>query len=76
MAKKDEVLKSFLTHELLFRKYEVQEENLPKTVREALTSDISIVKAIALIVEGLDGTSPVTEHVLRNQVIQFLNEAL
>jgi hypothetical protein len=27
-------------------------------------------------VEGLDGTSPVTDSVLRNQVTQFLNEAL
>jgi hypothetical protein len=76
MARKDDILKSFLTHELLENKYELKKEVLPTTVREALNSDKPIVKAIALIVEGLDGTSPVTDSVLRNQVTQFLNEAL
>jgi len=76
MARKDEILKSFLTHELLEKKYELKWEELPQTVRDALKSDVPIVKAIALIVEGLDGISPVTDSVLRNQVTQFLNEAL
>lgn len=76
MAKKDDILISFLTHELLENKYELKKEELPTTVREALKSNKPIVKAIALIVEGLDGTSPVTDSVLRNQVTQFLNEAL
>lgn len=76
MARKDDILKSFLTHELLESKYELRNNQLPTTVREALNSNIPIVKAIALIVEGLDGTSQVTDTVLRNQVTQFLNEAL
>lgn len=76
MARKDDILRSFLTHELLESKYELKQEELPKTVREALNSDIPIVKAIALIVEGLDGSSPITDTVLRNQVTQFLNEAI
>lgn len=76
MARKDNILNSFLKHELLESKYGLKKEKLPKTVREALNSDIPIVKAIALIVEGLDGTSSVTDPVLRNQVTQFLNEAL
>jgi hypothetical protein len=76
MARKDDILKSFLTHELLESKYELKKEGLPSTVREALNSEKPIIKAIALIVEGLDGTSPVTDSVLRNQVTQFLNEAL
>ncbi|MER3374046.1 MAG: hypothetical protein RIM83_05355 [Allomuricauda sp.] len=76
MARKDDILKSFLTHELLENKYELKKEELPFTVREALNSDKPIIRAIALIVEGLDGTSTVTDSVLRNQVTQFLNEAL
>lgn len=76
MARKDIILKTFLTHELLETKYNLKQEQLPGTVREALNSDKPIIKAIALIVEGLDGTSPVTDSVLRNQVTQFLNEAL
>jgi hypothetical protein len=76
MARKDDILKSFLSHELLETKYDFNKEELPNTVREALNSDKPIIKTIALIVEGLDGTSPVTDSVLRNQVTQFLNEAL
>jgi hypothetical protein len=76
MARKDDILNSFLTHELIESKYELRNEQLPTTVREALNSRNPIVKAIALIVEGLDGTSPVTDPVLRNQITQFLNEAL
>ncbi len=76
MARKDDILKSFLNHELLTTKYELQNSDIPATVREALNSDKPIIKAIALIVEGLDGTSPVTDAVLRQQVTQFLNEAI
>ena len=76
MAKKDDILKSFLTHELLEDKYEFNKEELPSTIREALNSDKSIIKAIALIIEGLESNSPVTDSVLRNQVTQFLNETL
>jgi hypothetical protein len=76
MARKDDILRSFLTHELLVSKYDIKKEELPSSIREALNSDKSIIKAIALIVEGLDGSSPVTDSILRNQVTQFLNEAL
>jgi hypothetical protein len=76
MAKKDEILKSFLTHELLESKYELDKDGLPKTVRDALNSDITIIRTLALIIEGLDGSSPVTDSVLRNQVTQYLNEAI
>lgn len=76
MARKDVILRSFLNHKLLENKYKLKKEELPNTVRESLNSEKPIVKAIALIVEGLDGTSPVTDSVLRNQVTQFLNAAL
>ncbi len=76
MARKDDILKSFLTHELLENKYEFNKKDLPSTIREAINSNKPIIKAIALIIEGLDGTSPVTDSVLRNQITQFLNEAL
>jgi hypothetical protein len=76
MARKDDILKSFLSHEIIEHKYELKKEELPVSIREALASKIPIIKAIALIVEGLDGTSTVTDSVLRNQVTQFLNETL
>ena len=76
MARKDDILKSFLNHELVTEKYGVQDSDIPTTVREALNSDKPIIKAIALIVEGLDGTTTVTDAVLRQQITQFLNEAI
>lgn len=76
MARKDDILKSFLNHELLTSKYELKNSDIQVTVREALNSQKPIIKAIALIVEGLDGTTPVTDAVLRQQVTQYLNEAI
>lgn len=75
MARKDEILYSFLQHDLIAQKYEVASGDLPSTIREALNSDIPIIKAIALIVDGLESSPPVTDAVLRNQIIQFLNES-
>ncbi|PKQ45957.1 hypothetical protein [Confluentibacter flavum] len=76
MARKDDILKSFLTHELLESKYELKKEELPNTVREALNSDKPIVKAIALIVEGLEKSPTASDNELRNSVLQFLNTAI
>ncbi|MBK8330501.1 MAG: hypothetical protein IPL09_13810 [Bacteroidetes bacterium] len=76
MARKDDILKSFLTHELLETKYELKKDELPKTVREALNSDIPIVKAIALIVEGLEKSPKATDNELRISVLHFLNTAI
>ena len=76
MARKDEILKNFLNNEILKSKYEVEKSKIPSTVREALFSDEPIIKAIALIVDGLENSIPITDNALRNQVIQFLNEAI
>jgi len=76
MARKDDVLKTFLTHELLETKYELRTVELPSTVREALNSDIPIVKAIALIIAGLEKSPTATDNELRNTVLQYLNTAI
>lgn len=73
MARKDDILNGFLEHELLTSKYELKKEKIPSTVREALNSDISIVKVMALVVDGLESTSPITDLALRNQINQYLN---
>lgn len=76
MARKDDILKSFLNHKLLESKYELKKEELPSTIREALNSDKPIIKAIALIVEGLEKSPAATDNELRNSIIQFLNTAI
>jgi hypothetical protein len=76
MARKDDILKSFLTHELLESKYKLNRNDSPETIREALNSDIPIVKAIALIIEGLEKSPSATDNELRNSILQFLNTAI
>ena len=76
MARKDEILSSFLKHEMVTSKYELKESDIPSTVREGLLSDSPIVKAIALIVDGLESPIPISDAALRNQITQFLNEAI
>ncbi len=76
MARKDEIFCSFLKHEMLTSKYELKKFEIPSTVREGLSSDSPIIKAIALIVEGLESPIPITDAALRNQITQFLNEAI
>jgi hypothetical protein len=76
MARKDEILSTFLKHEILTSKYKLKESNIPSTVREGLISEYPIIKAIALIVDGLESPIPITDAALRNQITQFLNEAI
>ncbi len=76
MISKDYILKSFLSHEVLESKYNIKKEKLPSTVREALNSDIPIVKAIALIIERLENSPTATDNDLRNSILQYLNTAI
>jgi hypothetical protein len=76
MARKDEIFSSFLKHEIISKKYDLKKSDLPTTVSEALNSDNPIVKAIALIVDGLEASTPTTDAALRNTVLQYLNEAI
>jgi len=76
MARRDEILQSFLQNEMLSEKYELKKSEIPLTVREGLKSDSPIVKAISLIVDGLEAPTPLTDAALRNQILLFLNEAI
>jgi hypothetical protein len=55
MAKKDDIFISFMKHELIKSKYELNSEDIPSNVREAKNSNIPIVKIIAEIVDTIDG---------------------
>jgi hypothetical protein len=74
MARKDDILSNFLKHEMLNEKYELKKSDIPSTVREALNSDKPIVKAIALIVDGLESPTPITDAALNTQIRQYLQE--
>lgn len=75
MARKDDIFKSFLQHDILKEKYDVKDKELPSSIREGLVSEIPIIKSIALIVDGLESSMPVTDAALRNSITQYLNDA-
>lgn len=74
MARKDDILQSFLEHDILKSKYKIKGADMPNNVREALKSDVPIVKAIALIIENLESTQGITDKALRDLILIHLNQ--
>jgi hypothetical protein len=54
MAKKDEIFKSFMKHELLRDKYAIDDNSIPDTVKDAKNSNIPIIKIIGELVDSID----------------------
>lgn len=75
MARQDDLLQTFLAHDILKEKYKISPNDIPNSVREALNSKIPIIKTIALIVYNLESANAITDNGLRNIVTQYLNEA-
>lgn len=76
MTTKDRVLLSFLEHELITEKYKINKSELPKNLPEALDSKHTIIKAIALIIDGIETKTPISDIALRKQITAFLNDAI
>lgn len=75
MARKDDILQTFLEHEILKQKYKISKGERPGTVREGLTSSIPIIKTLSLIVDKLESSESVRDNDLRNLITQYLNQA-
>jgi hypothetical protein len=75
MARKDEILRSFLHHEILVSKYELTEHERNMSVTEALNSEKPIMKSIAMIVNTLEDSAATTDGRLYEMVVQYLNTA-
>lgn len=71
MARKDEILRSFLAHDLIKNQYKITEEELPTTVSAALKSKKPIIRAIAMFIDAIEGDT--TDKTLREQLINYLN---
>lgn len=70
MAKKDNLLKSFLADPLLKEKYGVDADSID-SLAEAEKSDVPIVKVIAKIVK-----SGQEDQATYNEIINYLNDTL
>lgn len=75
MARKDEILSSFLNHDLLRSKYGLKESDIPSTLRQALLSEVPIIRTIALIVDKLESSETTRDNDLRNVVTQYLSQS-
>jgi hypothetical protein len=53
MARRDDILNSFLAHEIILNKYKIKAKST-NTVKFALESNETIVKTLALIVDSLE----------------------
>lgn len=75
MARKDDILRSVMKHEILNDKYQLSDNDIPDSVKSALKSSVPIIKCIALIIDNLENATPTTDPVLRNIITQYLNES-
>jgi|GEM_PF-1258500 hypothetical protein len=78
MARKDDILKSLLDHEIFEGKYNISKGELPNTVDNAQSSREAIIKAIAMIIDDKEGrlsSSSSTDKELYKRINQYLNEA-
>ena len=76
MARKDDILKSFLEHEILKEKYKIKAAEIPCSIREAMKSNVPIIKAIALIIENLESSQVINDKALRDIILQHLNQTV
>ena len=70
----NELLNSFLDHELIQEKHKIQKKDLPNNLKDALESNKSIINSIAMIVQTIHSDSNITDKALKTKVSQHLNE--
>lgn len=75
MARKDDLIKTFLSHDKLRDKYNITEGEVSLSMNSALQSDKPIVCAIARIVNELEDNPSISDAKLYEKVILYLNTA-
>lgn len=70
----NELLNSFLDHEMIQEKHKIQKKDLPTNLKDALKSNKSIINSIAMIVQTIQSDSNITDKALKTKVSQHLNE--
>lgn len=70
----NELLTSFLDHELLQDKFKIQKADLPNNLKDALKSENAVVNSIALIIQTIQSESNISDKALKTKVSQHLNE--
>jgi hypothetical protein len=70
----NELLNSFLDHELLQDKYKILKKDLPNNLKDGLKSENAVINSIAMIVQTIQSDSNITDKALKTKLSQHLNE--
>ena len=70
----NELLNTFLNHELLQDKYKIPKKDLQNNLKDALKSENAVVNSIAMIIQTIQSDSNITDKALKTKVSQHLNE--
>jgi hypothetical protein len=72
----NELLGNYLSHDLIKEKYNLNDSDISKDIREALNSDKSIVSTIANIINIVQNEPAISDKQLANKISQHLNNAI
>jgi hypothetical protein len=71
---KNKILKKFISHELIKKKYLLKESDIPNNVTRALASEIPIIRTIAIMVNELESNQGINDISLYNKINIYLNQ--
>ena len=71
-----ELLQNFLSHEIIEGKYNIEKKEIPVNIKDALSSDKTIVSTIATIVNMIQNEPAISDKQLATKISQHLNNSI
>lgn len=71
---KNKIFKKFISHELMKKKYGIEERYVPNNITKGLVSEVPIIKAIAILVDELENNQGINDISLYNKINIYLNQ--
>jgi hypothetical protein len=71
---KNKIFKKFISHELIKEKYLLKETDIPNNVTSALSSEIPIIRTIAVLVYELESNKGINDTALYNKINIYLQQ--
>lgn len=73
MARKDDLIKSFLGHQMLRDKYGITEEEMNYSHSTALDSNKPVIRSIAIVIGQVESSASISDGKLYEMIAQYLN---
>jgi hypothetical protein len=71
---KNKIFKKFISHELIKEKYRIEDMDIPNNVTSALSSEIPIIRTIAVLVYELESNKGINDTALYNKINIYLQQ--